>query len=321
MSTQSGITPSEDLINSFKTFVSRNEPILIAEITQEVIELSEIINGGSSLQSDFSTLSSKLSDSEPKYIIIKHENNDDLYTFISYVPDYAAVKDKMLYASSKNTLIRQLGSELFANTLFLNSQDEISYTNWKDIVSEGSTKDLLSSKEQELEDIKQQEFDTALSQGSKKKLVSHSSDFSFKFNDNTDFEFEENTLYSFNIDLKTEEVFLSDTKAIKDPKEIVNAISPAYPQYNLIKINGKTVFIYSCPSGSKVKERMVYASNKLGVVNHFKKTTPIDKSLEVGDAVELELSEFEKEDEADKLASNIQSNLKFSRPTRPGRRK
>ncbi|ONH67624.1 Twinfilin-1 [Cyberlindnera fabianii] len=263
MSTQSGITPSEDLINSFKTFVSRNEPILIAEITQEVIELSEIINGGSSLQSDFSTLSSKLSDSEPKYIIIKHENNDDLYTFISYVPDYAAVKDKMLYASSKNTLIRQLGSELFANTL----------------------------------------------------------DFSFKFNDNTDFEFEENTLYSFNIDLETEEVFLSDTKAIKDPKEIVNDISPAYPQYNLIKINGKTVFIYSCPSGSKVKERMVYASNKLGVLNHFKKTTPIDKSLEVGDAVELELSEFEKEDETDKLASNIQSNLKFSRPTRPGRRK
>lgn len=321
MSAQSGISASEELINSFKEFVSKKQSILLATIQNEEVILSDVIEGSSSLKDDFKQLKSKVNDSDPRYVIIKHDYNEKLYTFISYVPDYAAVKEKMLYASSKNTLIRQLGSEFFTNILFWNSIDEVEYDNWKHTAVDDVTQNPLSSKEKELQDIKDMEFQTMLNSSSKRQLVDHKSDFSFKFNPNTKFTPESNKVYSLNIDIAKEEIFLSNTSRISDPKDLLTTISSESPQFNLVKLNDKNFFIYTCPSGSKVKERMIYASNKQGVINHFKESFSIDKALEVGDASELELSEFEKTSENEGHDNSAATKPKFNRPTRPGRRR
>jgi hypothetical protein len=319
MSTQSGITSSPELLEAFKKFVEDKGSILIAEIVKETIELADIIPGGSSLQGDFETLRNQLDDSNPKYIVVKHDDSNGIFTFISYVPDYAAVKDKMLYASSKNSLIRQFGSDMFPHILFLNSLEEVSYDGWKYSVSDGTQKEILSTQEKELQKIKDMELDTMIQSTQKKKLVVASNSLNFKLHSNADVDIEAGRLYSFNIDLNTEEVFLSNTVPLSSANELISLIALDYPQYNIIKLNGKTFFIFSCPSGSKVKERMVYASNKNSVINHFKQTCGIDKSIEVGDATELELSGFS--GDVDRAADDVKSNLKFNRPSRPGRRR
>lgn len=314
MSTQSGITPSSEFLESFKKFVEDEAPILTAEIIKEVIEVGDVITA-TPLSKAFDALQSQLDDSTPKYIVVRHADNN-VYTFISYVPDYAAVKDKMLYASSKNTLIRQLGSELFAHTLFLNSLDEVSYEHWKYSVSGGSS-NALSKEEKALNEVKELELDAKIQSAQKRKLVAPTNSLNFKLHANAEVPVEEGHLYSFNIDLNTEEVFLSNSASLNDAKELPSLISRDYPQYNLLKLNGKTYFIFSCPSGSKVKERMMYASNKNSLINHFKQSNTIDKSIEIGDADELELSEFSNE----KKVEEDQGHLKFSRPSRPGRRR
>jgi hypothetical protein len=236
------------------------------------------------------------------------------------VPDYASVKGKMLYASSKNSLIRILGSEYFSNILFWNDLSEVDYQSWVHTITTDNSKIGLSSEEKELEKLRDLELDTlAQSTSTRKKLVSHSNEFSFKFHDNTeDLPLNDGEILSFNIGLPNEEIFLSNSSKISSPKAIVDTISPDYPQFNVVKYNSKNYFIYSCPSGSKVKERMIYASNKQGVINHFKtKYGSFEKSIEIGDPDELELSEFETPDES----SQSKSNLAFSRPSRPSRRR
>lgn len=318
MSTQSGIEPTEGLLDAFKSFLSERQSILTAYIIEETIELAEIIND-LSIKDSIISLKSKLNDSNPQYILIKNDTDDDLYTFIAYVPDYAAVKDKMLYASSKNSLIRNLGSEYFSNVLFWNDLSEVDYESWIHSITSDSSKISLSNEEKELEKLKNLELNTALSQSSKKKLINHSNEFSFKFHENTnDLELNEGDLLSFNIELPNEEIFLSNTEKISNSNDIPTKISSDFPQFNLLKFKNKNYFIYSCPSGSKVKERMIYASNKQGVINHFKEIfNSIEKSIEIGDPIELELSEFNDENSN----NNKTSKVAFARPSRPGRRR
>lgn len=342
MSTQSGITPSQSLLTAFKEFVNNKDDIstsiLIAHIENESIELTKVLSNNASLSQAFVQLQNELTDSTPRYIIIPKENassGSGYHTFVSYVPDFSAVKEKMLYASSKNTLIRSLGSEYFNDIIFVNGMEEVNYENYKATVNDdisGATHAAaagLSNREQELAKIKNDEMNTLLqtSTNSRRQLVTHQNDFSFKFNRNTELgDLEEGQLNSLNIDLQTEEVFLSNQQQITGIESLLTAISPDYPQFNVLKNKGKVFFIYSCPSGSKVKERMVYASNKQGVLNHLKNQgISVEKSLEVGDAVELELSELEPETvaaegEDGSAASGTVKNLKFNRPSRPGRR-
>ncbi|CCH46013.1 Twinfilin-2 [Wickerhamomyces ciferrii] len=319
MSAQSGISASAELSESFKTFIDKKQSILLAYIYDEEVKLSNIIEGSSSLKNDFNELKDLVDDSKPQYIIIKHDYNDKLYSFVSFVPDYAAVKDKMLYASSKNTLIRALGSEFFTHILFWNSVDEVSYENWKQSASGDAASNSLSTSEKELQDVKDLEFETVVNTSTKRQLVNHKNELSFKFNPNAKINPEANTLYSFNIDIPKEEIFLSNTSSVSTPKDLLTTISSESPQFNIVKFSTKTFFIYTCPSGSKVKERMIYASNKQGVINHFKQFFTIDKALEAGDAIELELSEFGSENENED--SSAATKPKFNRPTRPGRRR
>ncbi|KAH3671992.1 hypothetical protein WICMUC_004499 [Wickerhamomyces mucosus] len=343
MSAQSGIIPSKNLLLKFKEFINSQSSILIANITNESIQLIEIIEGSNNLSNDFIELKSKLSESIPRYIIIKSELNnnnkndvavsnlDNYYTFISYVPDYSSIKEKMLYASSKTSLIKHLGSEYFNNILFLNDIDEIDYNNYKNSIGNEIDNDLnsLSNREQELQNIKNAELNTLItsSTNSKRQLITHQNQFSFKFNENIKIDFDNNILYSFNINIDKEEIYLSNQQKISQPKDLLLKISSNFPQYNLIKFQDYEFFIYSCPSGSKVKERMIYASNKQAIINYLTKinngnSNNVLKTFEIGDPIELELSEFEIQNNNNEIINNdkTNNNLKFNRPTRPGRR-
>lgn len=56
------------------------------------------------------------------YILFRHDstfsNGDFQWMLLIYIPDNAKVRDKMLYASSRATLLRELGEQRFVDTLF-----------------------------------------------------------------------------------------------------------------------------------------------------------------------------------------------------------
>lgn len=74
-----------------------------------------------------------------------------------------------------------------------------------------------------------------------------------------------------NINVKDETIELVGSSST-DADGLASAISNTEPRYSFFRYSHRLegteqspiVFIYTCPSGSKIKERMVYASTKQG---------------------------------------------------------
>lgn len=66
------------------------------------------------------------------------------------------------------------------------------------------------------------------------------------------------------VDVKTETLKLAGSESGVDPNSVQSHISPSSPQYTYYHYpdSDAVIFIYTCPSGSKIKERMLFASSR-----------------------------------------------------------
>lgn len=324
MSNQSGISANEELLNAIRTAENNGVVIIEAKISKDstVVELKNKYNEVNNLLNDL--------DSEPSYILIKdNAKSPDLYDFISFVPDLAPVRSKMLYASTKNTLLRQIGSNVINKQVMLSEPQEIiDFINFSS--NGGSEQTLLTESEKIGLQINEEQRNMRATQGHQLVSQNNGTPNSLTFEVNTgsgsfNSLFESNNVIAFKINMDNEKVEIVEQKTINSPNEIT-LISDS-PSYTIYKNGSLYYFIYSCPSGSKVKERMLYASNKQGFINHLSNNQiNFTKILEIGDSDELELSlissanetEFKQKEEASKVDNNAQ---KFNRPKGPARRK
>lgn len=329
MSNQSGISANEQLLDCIRNTESNGLLIIVAKITDDstAVEFQDKFETIEALQSNLN--------SEPSYIFIKDpKKNSEAYDFISYVPDSSPVRAKMLYASTKNTLLRQIGSNLINQQEMLTEPQEV--TDF--IQAEPSAKlehTLLTESERVEKQIAQEQRNMRATQIHPigHKLISQDNGTSnlLTFNVSTRGSsikslLDSNNVMSFKIDLKTEQVEIANEKNINNPTEL--KLMSDTPSYTIYRNGGLYYFIYGCPSGSKVKERMVYASNKLGFINHLTDNEKITftRTLEIGDADELEISlisssnevELKQKEESAQVNNDSQ---RFSRPKGPARRK
>jgi twinfilin-like protein len=76
------------------------------------------------------------------------------------------------------------------------------------------------------------------------------------------------------IDTSNETIELAGTSS-SEADGLAGAISDSEPRYSFFRFShdfegqsqSPVVFIYTCPSGSKIKERMLYASSRSGMVS------------------------------------------------------
>lgn len=106
--------------------------------------------------------------------------------------------------------------------------------------------------------------------------------------------------------------------------DVIDIIDPEGPQYTVIKHlqdPKMNIFVYTCPTRSKIKERMIYASSRLKVANMVYENMKIDKTIEAtnpSDVVELLKDELVPVNTLPHVSQN--STPRFSRPKPPGRR-
>ncbi|CUM48339.1 unnamed protein product [Debaryomyces tyrocola] len=361
MSTQSGIVSSEELLDAFKNFKSGALVIKVSSDNTQLIVDDEF----QSTETDTSKILLELNKyvsgiyPHPVYIIFSVSsslNSNADYAFISFIPDVAPIREKMLYASTKNTLLTQLGSNNFSksHTFAWTELDELSFDNFKRL-SEEQEDGPLTHEEKTLKEVNSLQG-LALAESSakrnndnayKKKLASmHESSSSsggvlmFSVDSKLESEFKalsqnsgNGKLIIFGIDLKNEGMeLISETTGVNSSSLVSNLKSAietrsVHPLFALFNYStNKFAFIYSCPSGSKVKDRMVYASNKQGLINHLRGITDsdellIDKIFEIGDLDELEVKELDSSLNEDKdTAPKARNGLKFTKPKGPRRR-
>ena len=79
----------------------------------------------------------------------------------------------------------------------------------------------------------------------------------------------------------------------------------------------KVIFIYTCPSQSKIKERMMYASSRARVVS----LAESEAGLEIAKRLEgSEPGEFTQDVLAKEFEVRKEESKGFARPKRPGRK-
>ena len=409
MSTQSGITISSQLNDAYKN-LSTNSALII-KLSSDFTELipDQIITGSDNttsttkditiLEPIFEKLINQISQEfpHPSYIVISYNSNQ---YFISFIPDIAPIKQKMLYASTKNSLITSLGGNKLIKKFAWTELDELTLNYFLKSIDDDQGSNIKKKEEEELNSLLTEDEITLQKlnnlslysttnhhhhhhHGFKKKLPSMTNDdgsttgsgnadqdILYKFtpelteqlqsiiensspessNDNDN----KKSLISFNIDTTKELLTLKSIDTQIEINQLIDTLnnhtsSKISPQYILYNYQiGKLAFIYSCPSGSSVKDRMIYASFKNSLINHLNqliKSTNIDddiiidKNIEVGDLDEIELSQLQDANElihdtntngnnnssSNSLSSNNSSlssknGLKFNKPKGPRRR-
>lgn len=316
MSSQSGITLSNELERKLRN----TKGAIVIKINDSFTELVKDDDYNSTtddLSLEFTSLHSYLSSifPTPRYILFPS-------IFISFIPDTAPIKLKMLYASTKSTLTSSFTKD---NTFAYSELSEINYNSY--LKDSTSTDAALTSSEKTLNSINAIQD---LSLGYKKQLPSmEKSGLLVDIDDSLASEFkglaaDNKGLLTFSIN--NEALKLIDSVNNVTLSTLLSSLeksspgSPFFAIYNFLP--SKYSFIYSCPSGSKVKDRMIHASTKVGLINHLngllkEKDLKIDKSIEIGDLDELELSELKPEEAGEESASK---GLRFQKPKGPRRR-
>ncbi|KAG0149895.1 hypothetical protein CROQUDRAFT_653206 [Cronartium quercuum f. sp. fusiforme G11] len=349
MSAQSGISVSPELARDFAEAVSAggNVRLLVVAIENElaVTKVSLPPHAGRSDVDDFELIDNVLEDEKPAYILYRlAEPEGGSWLFISYVPDVAKVREKMLYASTRATISRQLGGTHFRESIFATSKQDLTPKGYLAHLASCDAKPPMTLRERELADIKAAESLSTLPSGTEARSSNvwgagggSNVGIGLKWSSEAQEAFqtwcEQRGCKSvqFNIELGTETIVLSDngtSDELRFPES-----QPSYTFYHFSPAPDQVplqVFIYACPVNSPVKSRLVYSSSSNSVAGKVSEYgIQVSKKLETSDPDEIN---------EDYIRSELGSLLTpsghteptshpplgkpaFAKPARPGRRR
>lgn len=160
---------SAELQDAFARFNSDSSTFCLpVTITAETLTPLDPISfqGSPSINAFFSALpqlSSVLQPKTPVYLLLRRPSTaSNALIALTYIPSNAPVRAKTLFASTRSTLTRELGTEKFASTVFATEEDEVlGQDAWRERDGEGpnaiSREDMMGEKERELEAVRKAE--------------------------------------------------------------------------------------------------------------------------------------------------------------------
>ncbi|KAJ9665780.1 Twinfilin-1 [Coniosporium apollinis] len=333
---QSGITASPELHTAFQTLLSSpTQRGLLASISNEtLVPITTIPSTSSNFTADLANLAPHLKPDAALYILLRRSPSTTsspssataTFVAITYIPDRAPVRQKTLFASTRLTLLRELGSENFGESLFVTEAEELSEAGWKRHEAHGNAERPLTEEERNLEGIKEAEAREAGGTGGRKRVGG--GHLQINVGDGVEEavrglgeEGEGDNLVVLKIDIPTETLYL-DSTTTATPSTLSSSISSTEPRYSFYRhpapdSSSPILFIYTCPPSSKIKDRMIYAATKNAVTVLAEKDwgLPIARKLEASEPEEISAESIEAE-----FRPKEEVKSGFARPKRPGRR-
>ncbi|KAG8984081.1 Twinfilin-1 [Tulasnella sp. JGI-2019a] len=156
MSASSGITASQELLDQYALAMEPSANIRFMKIgisEEQLVPLGSWPVMANDLASDFQIFTEIVEENVPAYILAKLDGTAG-WLFISYVPDTAKVRDKMLYASSRSAVTKALGGQAFADTMFTTAKSDLTPTAYASHLRHIAAPPPMSAREQELYNIK-----------------------------------------------------------------------------------------------------------------------------------------------------------------------
>ncbi|OQD76397.1 hypothetical protein PENDEC_c004G06158 [Penicillium decumbens] len=339
---QSGISVSSELQDAFNRFTSDTSsfclPVTITSESLTPLDPLPFAGASSGPDAFFASLpqlSSILQPKTPIYLLLRRPTSTSSSLIaLTYIPSNAPVRPKMLFASTRTTLTRELGTEKFGSSVFATEEDEIIGENaWKerDGAAAGiGREELMGEKERELEAVRRAEaearsgtprsdigiggtFGPGSGSGMRVTMpVEDAAKTALK-------ELQEGGLVQLTVDIPTETIKLADSQSGVDPGSVATHISSSSPRYSFYHYPGSSVvdFVYTCPTGSSIKERMLHASSRRSVIAVAEgEGLKIEKKLEASGPDEITGDRLQEEVNPPREQGPARG---FARPRRPGR--
>ncbi|KAF8078071.1 hypothetical protein FPV67DRAFT_1463996 [Lyophyllum atratum] len=273
MSAISGISIASELASSFANANNSNDVRFIkVSIENEILVHDLTIPITSSFEEDLGLLQELdiLADNIPAYILAKVAPSD--WIAVSYVPDSAKVRDKMLYASTRASLLKGIGSTLFTDAIFATSRADLTAEAYASHKRHISAPKPLSAREQEMADVRAAESGSTY-EGSRTRASHLGTGVGLHWSQDLEEavrqlgKSEGSAVVVIEIDRATETLVIKATSDA-NVETFASALPQSQPCYALFAWphaytsppRRDIVFIYSCPSSSPIKDRMVYSS-------------------------------------------------------------
>jgi twinfilin-like protein len=333
---QSGISASQELVSQFNDLLSSDKHFgLLVTIASEQLQPLQLLTPSSSASFDSnveSLLGPHIKPNEALYIIVRKHPSAPALVAVTYVPDTAPVRQKMLFASTRLTLVRELGSEHFRDTFFATMPEELSPAGFKKHDAHSALEAPLTEEERSLGEVRRAEQEAGMGTGTRE--IHLSKNLATPIAEDALQALKElgagdgRTLVMLKINPESESVELvTDDSAPTSIPELVQTISPTEPRFTFYRFththegteSSPLLFLYTCPtnfSTKAIKFRMMYPLMKRAVLTIAEKEAGLqpDKKFEVEDATEVT-----EQGVMEELHPRAEVKKGFTRPKRPGR--
>jgi len=321
-----GIPVCQELADAFNDIRLGNSfrSVKIQIINETLVE-SGRLGQTDSVENDWAAFQATL---EPKiacYIAFRLESRNehgDEWVLISYVPDGSPVKERMLYASTRDLLKRQLGYSYFLDELHGSSPDDVSWEMYKQHDRKKGVGDApLTEAEIQVSAASRMEID----HGHTREYV-HSVMFPMSaqaVQALKNLSGGAQNLVQLRIDPDRETIELRQaTNASGD--SLGNEIPTDEPCFSFFRWDHQfeganlspVVFLYSCAESSKVKLKMLYSTVKAAAADAASQQgIEISKKFEITEGADVSEEFFQ--NEFHPAAAEAKKAMK--RPTKPGR--
>jgi len=350
MSATSGIVVSADLADKFAVAVSSTSVrFLKVLIRNESLVLDVSVDVSGSLDEDILQLQDILDDDVPAFLLVRLDDPSE-WLAVYYVPDSAKVRDKMLYASTRNSLMKSLGSTHFVDSLFATSKADLTPEAYASHKRHVAAPKPLSAREQEMADIMAAERENGggAYDGSRSRQNHLGAGVGLNWSPDVEDAVKElitgegSRLVVINIDaMETLQLTSAADVSVDELSTALPSSEPSYaffawPHTHTSPPRREIVFIYSCPTSSPIKYRMVYSSGSSAVFQYAKSIIPSEglasvfatRKIETSDPTELDELYLKSELSLDQgvtssnptPAETPEEKKAFAKPRGPGRR-
>ncbi len=227
---------------------------------------------GASWEADFAGLAAFLQPKQPCYVAYRLDTRNMTgfeWLLVHYAPEGATVKDRMLYASTRELLKRQLGASYFADELFASTPADASLDAYRaHRAGKSGSRDVpLTAAELEAKSARHLE----VAAGTSKEYV-HSVQFPLSAQATEQLAALAAGRVNFvllRVDAERETIELAGARTLP-PAELPAQLPADEPRFVLLAhvhdTQTSVVFLYSCPGASKIKLKMLYSTVKSAVL-------------------------------------------------------
>jgi twinfilin-like protein len=253
------------------------------------------------------------------------------WLFLSWVPDGARVRDKMLYSSSKEDLKRSLGQGYFTSEYSANLRTDLTWSGFNESIKKTRTDDLLSERERSV-------FEERLASRAESNTSKLSAMNVLPFQATPELraklaEFKSKAINWVDMTVTSETVNLVSAKHVGElsaGSSLQEHASDAEARFIVTRqvatcgsTSELTFFIFSCPESVPVRSKMVMSSAKATVLAIASEIgLSIDRNLEIRATADLDdaiRSEVEPTGGSAGTGSSSSATLAHAKPTRPGK--